>query len=186
MPKLSLKIYIFLNLTAHEKIFYRTQIFWHGANWTFLFWGLINAIYFIPLMLSKSNRKHLDVVAKGRILPTLKDFLKMVFTFCMTMFAWIFFRSKNISHALEYINGIFSFSVFTVPTFPPMQTPALVLIILLIIFMIFEWIGREEEHTLAKIGLKWEPKYRYTLYYLIIFVIFWFWEKEQEFIYFQF
>jgi D-alanyl-lipoteichoic acid acyltransferase DltB (MBOAT superfamily) len=33
--------------------------FWHGANLTFIFWGLLNAIYFVPLLLGKANRRHL-------------------------------------------------------------------------------------------------------------------------------
>ena len=30
--------------------------FWHGANWTFIFWGFLNALYFIPLILSKKKK----------------------------------------------------------------------------------------------------------------------------------
>ncbi|MBF1097142.1 MAG: MBOAT family protein, partial [Riemerella sp.] len=40
--------------------------FWHGANWTFIAWGLLNAIYFLPLLLTSKNRVNLGVVADGR------------------------------------------------------------------------------------------------------------------------
>ncbi|MGY8923939.1 MAG: MBOAT family O-acyltransferase, partial [Flavobacteriales bacterium] len=40
--------------------------FWHGANWTFIVWGTLNALYFLPILLTKNNRKNLDTVAKGK------------------------------------------------------------------------------------------------------------------------
>jgi len=45
---------------------------WHGANWTFLVWGILNALYFLPLLLTKRNRSHLNTIAEGKLLPTLK------------------------------------------------------------------------------------------------------------------
>ena len=47
--------------------------FWHGANWTFIVWGALNAIYFLPLLLTKKNRNHIDIVAKGKQFPTLYE-----------------------------------------------------------------------------------------------------------------
>jgi D-alanyl-lipoteichoic acid acyltransferase DltB (MBOAT superfamily) len=47
--------------------------FWHGANWTFIVWGALNAIYFLPLLLTKNNRKNLEIVAQGKFLPTLEE-----------------------------------------------------------------------------------------------------------------
>ena len=46
---------------------------WHGANWTFIAWGVLNAIYFLPLLLTENNRVNLDLVAKGKPLPNLKE-----------------------------------------------------------------------------------------------------------------
>src|SRR5690554_7687979 len=64
--------------------------FWHGANWTFIVWGALNAIYFLPLLLTNRNRKHLEVVAEGEVLPSIKEFFLMLLTFGLTVFAWIF------------------------------------------------------------------------------------------------
>jgi len=47
--------------------------FWHGANWTFIAWGALNAIYFLPLLLTQKNRNYLGVVAQGKYLPSLKE-----------------------------------------------------------------------------------------------------------------
>jgi D-alanyl-lipoteichoic acid acyltransferase DltB (MBOAT superfamily) len=61
--------------------------FWHGANWTFIVWGALNAIYFLPLLLTNNNRNHLEIVAKGKYLPSAKEILLMLITFALTVFA---------------------------------------------------------------------------------------------------
>lgn len=159
--------------------------FWHGANWTFIVWGAINAIYFLPLLLTNRNRNHIDIVAQGRLLPNLKELLAISLTFAMTVFAWIFFRAENLNHALNYISNIFSASLFELPKFPGMRG-ALTTTILTSIFILIEWIGRENQYAIQKIGLEWKRPLRYAFYYAIIFAIFWFGGKEQQFIYFQF
>jgi len=159
--------------------------FWHGANWTFIFWGALNALYFIPLMITKSNRNNIDIIAKGNYFPGRKEFLLMCLTFSMTVFAWIFFRAENISHAFQIVGTIFSSSLFTIPYFPNISeiTP---IVILVCLFLIVEWCGREGQYAIAEMGLKWNRVIRYFIYYIIILAIFWFSGKEQQFIYFQF
>lgn len=159
--------------------------FWHGAQWTFIIWGALNALYFLPLMLAKKNRTHMDVVAKDRNLPSFRELISIAITFGLTCFGWIFFRANSVKHAIEYISGIFSPSLFTIPKFRGM-TSAILLLVFIAIFMVIEWIGREEQYGLAKIGKNWKPPFRYALYYIIILVIFYFSGKPQEFIYFQF
>ena len=88
--------------------------FWHGANWTFIVWGGLNALYFLPLLIFNKNRQHLDIVAKGKNLPTFKEFFQILITFGLTVFAWIFFRAENIGHAFSYISEIFSTSLISV------------------------------------------------------------------------
>lgn len=155
--------------------------FWHGANWTFIIWGLLNAIYILPSIIFNTHRSNLDIVAKGKYLPNGRELFSMFVTFCLTVFAWIFFRSNNVSHAFHYISGIFSFSLFSVPEIRPS-----VLIGLIVIFMIIEWLGREQSFALAKMGLRWYKPLRIAFYYGLIISIFYFGGKEQQFIYFQF
>ena len=155
--------------------------FWHGANWTFIVWGLLNALYFLPLLLLKKNRNNTDNVAQGKILPSLKEFLQIIFTFILTLIAWIFFRADNIEHALSYINKIFTSSLFSKPEILPFN-----LLIFLILFIIIEWLQREKEHTL-ELNLAKIPKFiRWIIYIIIILIIFWFAGSQQKFIYFQF
>lgn len=159
--------------------------FWHGANWTFIVWGALNAFYFLPLLLTNNNRRNLEVVSKGRKLPNAKEFLMMFVTFVLTVFAWIFFRAENIGHAFNYISGILSSSLFEFPNFSGLQA-AVSTILLTGIFVLVEWSGREHQYAIENLGLKWKRPLRYAMYYLIIILIFWFGGKEQQFIYFQF
>jgi D-alanyl-lipoteichoic acid acyltransferase DltB (MBOAT superfamily) len=155
--------------------------FWHGANWTFIVWGTLNAIYFLPLLLTKNNRNNLEIVAQGKFFPSIKELFFMLQTFGLTIFAWIFFRAENIGHAISYISEIFSSSLFTIPEVLPRN-----LILLIIVFVFVEWLGREEQYAIQYLGFKWKKPLRYVFYYAIIIVIFLFGGKEQQFIYFQF
>lgn len=155
--------------------------FWHGANWTFIIWGLLNAIYFLPLLLLKMNRSNIGTVAAGRIMPNVQEFLSMGITFSLTVLAWIFFRADSVTHALEYIIGIFDLSLFSKPEIIPLY-----ILVLLSFFITIEWIGRENKYALEFFGLKWNPIVRRSFYYFLIVIIFLFMGKEQEFIYFQF
>jgi len=159
--------------------------FWHGANWTFLAWGFLNACYFIPLLLAKRNRKHMDTLAQGRIFPSIKEFLQIGTTFTLTVLAWIFFRAENIKHALAYFSEIFSNSLLTIPNFSN-RSGALTSLLLIGVFMIFEWFGRNNEYAIEKTGEKHHRGYRWFLYYSLIIVIVIYGGSQQEFIYFQF
>lgn len=159
--------------------------FWHGANWTFIVWGALNAIYFLPLLLTNNNRNNLETVALGKLLPNFRELLSILFTFGLTVFAWIFFRAENIVHAINYISEILSPSLFSIPKFPGMYN-AIITIILVGVFVLIEWLGRDGHYAISNIGLKWKRPIRYAMYYSIMIAIFWFGGKEQQFIYFQF
>ncbi|WP_217607295.1 MBOAT family protein [Chitinophaga sp. GbtcB8] len=155
--------------------------FWHGAAWTFIVWGALNAVYFLPLLLTNNNRNNLETVAQGKTFPTFREFFSILLTFGLTVLAWIFFRAADIHHAISYIAGIFKPSLFSIPEVKP-----LTVILLVILFILIEWRGREQPYAIADFGLQWKKPLRYALYYTIIFAIIWFGGKEQEFIYFQF
>ena len=159
--------------------------FWHGANWTFIVWGALNAIYFLPLLLMNKNRDNIEIVAKGRSLPSAKEFLSIVITFGLTLLAWIFFRAENITHAWSYITTIFSSSLFTIPRFPGL-TQALTALILVFVFVLIEWTGREGEYAISNVGLKLNKPVRWAFYYSLLLLIFYYSGKQEEFIYFQF
>ncbi|MXV39015.1 MBOAT family protein [Flavobacteriaceae bacterium Ap0902] len=162
--------------------------FWHGANWTFIAWGALNAFFILPLIVTKNNRKNMETVAQGKSLPTLRELYMMATTFALTVFAWIFFRAENITHAFSYIGGIFSKSIAQIPSInPENKLGALTTIILVFIFLLIEWQGRESQFAIEKFGQKWNRPMRYIFYYLIVLSIMYFGNfQENQFIYFQF
>ena len=160
--------------------------FWHGANWTFIIWGALNAIYFLPLLLLNKNRINTDVVAQNKNIPSLKELLLMINTFMLTVFAWIFFRAENISHAFSYINTIFSELIFTIPEFQNMKQAGITLL-LIMFFMIIEWFGRKEKYAYENIKNINDTFKRHIIYILTIVIILMFGNfQENQFIYFQF
>ena len=86
--------------------------FWHGANWTFVIWGGIHAALFIPLYLFGKNRVHIGIVAQNKTLPSFNQLGQMLITFSLVTLAWVFFRASGISEALNYLNHLFSASIF--------------------------------------------------------------------------
>lgn len=159
--------------------------FWHGANWTFIIWGILNAIYFLPLLFAQKNRNNIGIVAQGTIFPSVKETVSMLSTFALTVLAWIFFRAESVTDAITYLSNIFSQSLFEMPHFPKMGR-AKVTIFLVLFMLLIEWMGRENNYALEKMPLRIKKPLRYAFYYLILFFIFWYGEKEQQFIYFQF
>jgi len=159
--------------------------FWHGANWTFIVWGVLNAIYFLPLLLTNNNRNNLETVAQGKLLPSLKEFSFMLLTFGLTVFAWIFFRSENIGHAISYISGMFSASLFTRPELLPYSRGILTICFVCILTYI-EWIGRSGTFALANIDAIKYKSLRWSFYLILIITIIIFQGSQQDFIYFQF
>lgn len=160
--------------------------FWHGANWTFVIWGLLNAIYFMPLLLTNKNRNNLGVVAQDRHFPSVKDFFAMLTTFLLTVVAWIFFRAQNVTHAIHYMDGIFSKSLWQWPNFSNQQM-SLITIILTTLAILVEWVGRRHEFALEGVALINKRTVRWTIYSLVIFMIGVYMKTEESpFIYFQF
>jgi len=157
---------------------------WHGANWTFVVWGALNAVYFLPLLLAKKNRLNLDIVAKNKIFPGLRETAAMLLTFFLTCLAWVFFRAESLSHAFLYIKSIFMKHEQIVLQDNLIQFNGLLIFIAL--FLVLEWRGRDTEYALEKFGIKWPPIIRWLFYYAIVIVILWHGGKEQQFIYFQF
>jgi len=161
--------------------------FWHGANWTFIIWGLLNALYIIPSIVFNTNRTNLDIVAKGKILPSVKDVLQLLSTFSLTVFAWIFFRSEKLSDAFGYISGLFNYNRFFPLNglFSDLPNLSKSITFLLIFFFATEWIYRERNFALEKLNLKYNLNW--VFYTLLLFLVIFFGEFNQtEFIYFQF
>lgn len=150
--------------------------FWHGANWTFIIWGLINALLFLPLLLAKRNRNNLDH-------PSLKDFHRIAITFIITTIAWVFFRANSLAHAIDYLDGIRLNATGNSLHIKP------VLMAYIALLLLGDWFGRK--HHFALNLLNDGPWGRYAIlrigtYLLLSYLILRYIGGQQNFIYFQF
>ena len=150
--------------------------FWHGANWTFIIWGLINALLFLPLLLAKRNRSNLND-------PEISDLHRILLTFSITTIAWIFFRADSLSHAIDYLQNITIWNSGKSLSIKP----TLVVYIALLFFG--DWIGRKHDfalNTLSEGILSKSPWLRLTVYLSLAYLILLYIGGQQNFIYFQF
>ena len=154
--------------------------FWHGANWTFIAWGLYHAVLFLPLILGGRNRRYTDVVAAGRSMPSLKELGQMLLTFCLAAMGWVIFRADTLGQAWDYWVGMFARYGGDVST---MELPPL-LIVGVVLMLVVEWLTRTQEHGLAIERLR--PWMRHACYLLILAACLLFCGQNQTFIYFQF
>jgi D-alanyl-lipoteichoic acid acyltransferase DltB (MBOAT superfamily) len=151
---------------------------WHGANWTFVFWGLLNALYFLPLLLFNANRQHLTIVANNTSLPSFKEMSQMLFTFLLVCIAWVFFRAENLTQAFGYLYNMRKLSISFIPGLP-------FELFFCFFVVVMEWIGRHNTNTLQGVihrfaTLKW------VIYLFLFALVFTYFSREQSFIYFQF
>ena len=146
---------------------------WHGANWTFVFWGGLHGLYLIfellfPLNISRFN----SVLGQG---------LKMVKTFVLVCLAWVFFRSESIDQAFEIIHKIVSFKgslyfggqsnfIYAV----------IALFLLLLVEVKQEWLPSKASKQLFT--YQWGIKYLVIFVLILLLGVF----DKGQFIYFQF
>lgn len=155
--------------------------FWHGANWTFMFWGFLHALFFLPLLLSNKNRNNITIAEPKNLKSSVVTFFQIILTFSLVTLTWIFFRSSSLSFAFNFINKIFTSSLFTFPEIFPKTVFGY-----LFLFLILEWYGRSHFFAIEKFGLNWKKTYRIAFYYVLTIIILYFYGKEYEFLYFQF
>lgn len=154
---------------------------WHGANWTFVMWGALNAVYFLPLLLLGKNRKNTNDIAQNTILPSIHDVVNISFTFGITTIGWVFFRSENINSAISFLYDIFYFSQWEKPLFPPKT-----FLIILTGFIFIEWLGRNNMYAIEKINKNLKKHIEVIVYYILLSLIITWSSSSQEFIYFTF
>ena len=158
--------------------------FWHGANWTFVTWGLVHAILFIPLLLFKKNRRYLDDADCNGMLPSIHSFIQMSSTFALVTIAWIFFRADSVSEALGYIaNMLVGLREYEAYSFQILFNSTTLMIIVMIVV---EWITRHETHPMKMLNNVKRTGLRWSCYLSLTALICLFGRTGQSFIYFQF
>ena len=159
---------------------------WHGAGWNFVVYGLTHAFYYL-LTISIIGHKKLfkKQISKNKLIPSFNETISMLFTFLIVSFSYIFFRAEDMNHAIRYINGIFSIDILSFPEFYN-EKGALVTLLLLLVFIIVEWLGRENQYAIESLS-KYSSLLRFVSYIILILFIFYFMSSNPtEFIYFQF
>jgi D-alanyl-lipoteichoic acid acyltransferase DltB (MBOAT superfamily) len=155
---------------------------WHGANWTFIGWGAYHGLLLVLLILMNRNTKYNEVVAKGRMLPTLKELGQMGLVFGLATIGWVLFRATGMKSTIKYLLGICTPSLCSIPYVGPYDMLAILLPIA--IMLVVEWLQRDKQHGLDLTGMKWYV--RYPIYVVMVGLIIYFWGSAQSFIYFQF
>jgi D-alanyl-lipoteichoic acid acyltransferase DltB (MBOAT superfamily) len=153
---------------------------WHGANWTFVIWGALNGLYYLPLMLRGKQKQWTGNAAEGRLLPGLREGAAMLLTFALTLLAWVFFRAESLTHALSLLGRIFG-SAWAVPDADRYGQALVVALAGLLV----EWLQRDKQHALDVSA--WPVPVRWATYLaagaaVVVLGSF----GSSEFIYFQF
>ncbi|MFQ6601638.1 MBOAT family O-acyltransferase [Flavobacterium sp. C3NV] len=154
--------------------------FWHGANWTYLAWGFINAIYFLPLLLSNSNRNNMEAIQLKFNFNSAKVIISILYTFSLTCIAWIFFRAKTITDAILYLKRMILSKDFSFQ-YLDNERYSYELLIILGIFVLVEWNNRTKVEPLS--GKRNMLKLAFAIIAIMAFGTF---SDYKEFIYFQF
>lgn len=156
---------------------------WHGAEWTFIIWGLYHAVLLIIYNIAGINSKHKNIVAFGRVIPNVTEFLQMSFTFILAVIGWIVFRCESLTQVGGFFSAMASNRFFGSNAFIGVK-PLLFGFLLLMV----EWFQRDKQHALQFPNTK-PFSFRITrwgVYYLICLLILGFSGSSQTFIYFQF
>ena len=163
---------------------------WHGANYTFVFWGALNACCLIFLFLLNRNRKNISELTIYKNKSAFLQVFSIVSTFLLVTISWVFFRSRSISQSFELlvkmVLGMFSSKEYeNFFMFFGLYFDWFYLFLIFLLFFI-EWKKRAKEHALVDL-LHTKPRFfRYVFYLSLIILISTSSQKEQQFIYFQF
>ncbi len=159
---------------------------WHGADWTFVAWGLYFALLFIPGVIRGRRRDDREIVARDRRFPSLKEVWQMFSTFFLATVGWIIFRAENITDAFRYLSGCFTRlgepgkNVFYLFEKVPVYTA------MMIVFMLaVEWMARRKSFGLQIVEGRSLVVRRFT-YLLVLALILFFTGQQADFVYFQF
>lgn len=151
--------------------------FWHGANWTFVAFGLFNGVILAVERIPFFGKK--KTLAKW--LPTTPLLVTLIYFFSITSISSIFFRAESISDAWFIVKRIFTLEDAT-------KISSLIggKLWYLVALIIAEILTTTKTFPLQELQLKIPKPARWVLYYIIIILIVRYAEPKEAFIYFQF
>ncbi|MEM6800268.1 MAG: MBOAT family O-acyltransferase [Bacteroidota bacterium] len=187
------KDYVFLSLSkgkmvSDKWIIVRNYILtftvsglWHGANWTFVIWGLLHGIFQVPYLIWPQLRSKIQQTRPPfNFYGTLRAAFQMGLTLVLNLLALVFFFSESVSHAMSYFSQMFSSSLFSLPNIYRKE------LYWLLLFMGVEWIMMYRKKVFPLQIAEWHPVLRWGVYYSLTLVILYFNYDRRAFVYFQF
>lgn len=138
--------------------------FWHGANWTFIVYGCLQGMYYIPLVVNNQINKKKKL---SKTIPTFKEFGNILYTMTLVCFALVLFVSPSLKDAFAMYGKIFSLSLFSIPQYIKIKILGLIGILILL-----DWINKDQEHGLEI--RRFNPIIRRAFYVFLIFMIMYF------------
>lgn len=157
--------------------------FWHGAGWTFIIWGALHGLYYIPNIFWGS--KKISSISSQKIKPLNQkeplEIHKILSTFLLVSFTLIFFRSPNLNDAFQYCINILNPSLWG-----KLQVSLLIPSITIFVMLLFEWNARKSTTGIEVVLQKLPLPLRWAVYYGLTFAVITFSDKSGGFIYFQF
>jgi alginate O-acetyltransferase complex protein AlgI len=140
---------------------------WHGADWTFIVWGLLHGLYFVPPLTRRKRRPTNAAGVREHVLPTLTELRQMTATFLLVMLAWVFFRATSVGDAFGFLAH-----AFTHPWAGNLSADQLWPVAACFGLLVWEWLQRSKPHGMEvsrlPLGLRW------ATYYVVVALIFWY------------
>jgi D-alanyl-lipoteichoic acid acyltransferase DltB (MBOAT superfamily) len=184
-----IKTDLFIYILASLVVWFMTGL-WHGANYTFIVWGLIHGFLLILYNIQKKPRKRILKNLKISNNNVILVVIESLATFIVVVIAWIFFRSDNLAHAFQYLNSMLTSSLFKISMSDlrslTMGKEIIYESILVVVFLTFEWFHRGKMHPLQFNSSQISLFLRWSIYNSILFLILFYQGDQQIFIYFQF
>lgn len=166
---------------------------WHGANWTFVCWGLYHGILLAIYNVLGINTKYQHIVAYGKWLPSVKEVLQVTSTFLLVAIGLVIFRAETLTGAVGYLSGMCSASLFDMAaSLEFLQGQMLQLYILIpgiLLLFTSEWFSRQRVYPLQFAPGGFVSRHavvRYSIYVCLLIMIFGLSMSKTEFIYFRF
>jgi alginate O-acetyltransferase complex protein AlgI len=161
---------------------------WHGANSTFIVFGLYNGLLFIPVILSGSFYTKNKTIGNKLGLPHLFGFFKMAFTFLLITIGLVLFKAENMGQAFQYYKGVFNLRPIVFKDFIGVGFgKSIVPIFFALLFFVLEWKYINADYPLEKLGINWKRAYRWLFYALFTFTLIMYMSTQEEpFIYLKF
>lgn len=157
---------------------------WHGANWTFVCWGLFHGMLLAVYHLLGISTKYSQGVAAGRWLPTAKEMMQMLLTFSLAVVGWIIFRAETMKQAVGFFHAMLGNTFFDAT-----MLHGKLYTVMGLLLMGVEWLQRDKQHALQlpeNRGVFRSRAARWMLYLFLFFVILLYRGGQSDFIYFQF